>query len=62
MIKILRSGQIWQPKRGAPFGNGNALKHGRSDRGARELRKRIAAYRRRVRALRDAIAKELDNG
>ncbi len=59
MIKILGPEQIWQPKRGAPFGNRNAFRHGRSDRGARELRRRIAAYRRRVRALRAALEKAL---
>jgi hypothetical protein len=62
MINILRPEQIWQPKRGAPLGNRNARKHGRSDRGARELRRRIAAYRRRARALRAAIEKALENG
>src|ERR1700741_269067 len=28
-IKMLRPGQVWQPRIGAPPGNRNALKHGR---------------------------------
>jgi len=49
-IKILRPEDLWQPKLGAPFGNRNALKHGREDRNARDLRRRIADWKKRVRA------------
>ncbi len=51
MIKMLRSDDVWQPKLGAPRGNRNARRTGPHDRDARLLRKRIAAFRRRAKAL-----------
>ncbi len=38
-------------RRGAPYGNTNALKHGRTTKEKRALRKRIAQWRRITRAL-----------
>jgi hypothetical protein len=50
MIKMLRPEDVWQPKLGAPFGNRNAWKHGRENRYTRGLRRRIADWKKRVRA------------
>lgn len=50
MIKRLGPDQVWQPKLGAPRGNRNALKTGAHDAPMRGWRKRIASWRRRVRA------------
>ncbi len=49
-IKMLRSDQIWQPKIGGRFGNRNALKTGAHRAEVRAWKKRVADWRRRVRA------------
>jgi len=51
MIKALRPDEVWHPKRGAPRGNRNAVKTGRYTAGARVLKRRIAEWRRKVRAV-----------
>jgi hypothetical protein len=43
-------------KRGAPFGNRNAVKTGRYTARQRDLKRRIAAWRRKVRAVLSARA------
>lgn len=45
-----------RPKRGAPFGNRNALKTGRHTADLLDLRKRIAAWRRQLRAMKSLLA------
>jgi len=50
MIKILRSQDVWQPKLGAPRGNRNHFRHGRSTTASKDMRKRIADFRRRAKA------------
>lgn len=47
---ILRERPPGAPKRGAPFGNRNAVKSGRHTAEQRALKRRIADWRRRVRA------------
>jgi hypothetical protein len=49
-INLLRPGDVWQPKIGGRFGNRNAWKTGAETAAIRDLQKRIAAWRRRVRA------------
>jgi hypothetical protein len=49
MFKPLRPDQVWQPKLGPPFGTKNALKTGEHIAAVRDWRKRVAAWRRRVR-------------
>lgn len=49
-IKLLRSDEVWQPKIGGRPGNRNALKTGFYDARMRDLRQRIAVWRRKVRA------------
>ena len=49
MIKLLRSDEVWHPKRGAPFGNRNAVKSGWRAAAARDLRRRIRAWQKRTR-------------
>jgi hypothetical protein len=49
-FKPLRQDEVWHPKNGAPFGSHNALKTGLHTLEIRDLRKRIAAWRRSVRA------------
>ena len=51
MIKILRLDEVWQPRVGAPNGNRNARRTGRHDAEAMSLRRRIAQFRRRAKAL-----------
>lgn len=46
------------PKRGAPFGNNNALKHGQYTRARRALNADISAYVRRCRELIDGLPKK----
>ena len=55
MIKLLRPDEVWHPKRGAPRGNRNAVKTGRHTAEIRALKRRIAAWRRRVRAVLAAV-------
>jgi hypothetical protein len=50
MIQRLRPEEVWHPKRGAPYGNRNAYRTGRHTAGQRDLRHRIADWRRRARA------------
>lgn len=50
MIKPLHPDQVWQPKLGAPTGNRNALKSGKHTVAVVDWRKRVASWRRRVRA------------
>lgn len=50
MIKPLRPEDVWQPKKGAPFGNRNAFKTGAHAAPVRDWRKRVADWRRRARA------------
>jgi len=52
-INLLRHEQVWQPKIGGRFKNINALKSGLHTTAVRDLRQRIALWRRRVR---DALA------
>ncbi len=59
MIKMLRPEDVWQPRLGAPRGNRNAHKHGRSDAAMRALRARIAAFRRSARAALKEVAEEV---
>jgi hypothetical protein len=49
-INILRPDQVWQPKIGGRYGNRNAFKTGAHTAPVREWRKRVAQWRRRVRA------------
>jgi len=53
-IKLLRPDEVWQPRTGGTLGNSNALKTGMHTSEIRDLRRRIAAWRQRVRA---ALAK-----
>jgi len=46
-------------RRGAPYGNTNALKHGRTTAEKRALRKRIAEWRQTTRALLAYAEREL---
>jgi hypothetical protein len=46
----LRPEQVWHPHFGGTFGNGNALKTGAHTAEVRAWRKRVADWRRRVRA------------
>ena len=55
MIKLLGPEDVWHPKRGAPRGNRNALKTGLHTAALRDLRQRIAAWRRQVRAVLAAL-------
>jgi len=48
---MLRAFDVWQPKRGAPFGNRNAFKTGMHTKVPRALRKEIARWKRETRAL-----------
>ena len=50
MIKLLHPDQAWQPKLGAPVGNRNAFKTGKHTVALVDWRKRVASWRRRVRA------------
>jgi hypothetical protein len=50
-INILRPEDVWQPKRGAQFGNRNAFKTGLHAKEPRALRKQIAQWKRETRAL-----------
>ncbi len=50
-IKMLRSEDVWQPKRGAPPGNRNAWKTGAHRKEYRDARKQIAAWLRTTKAL-----------
>jgi len=56
---MLRPEEVWQPGLGAPRGNRNAVKHGRETADKRELRRRIAAFRRNARALILQVRNEL---
>ncbi len=49
-INPLRPEQVWQPKIGGRFANRNALKTGAHGAELRAWKKRVAAWRRRVRA------------
>ncbi len=55
MIKPLCPDAAWHPKRGAPLGNRNALKSGRHTNEMKDLAKRIADWRRRVRAVMSSL-------
>ncbi len=48
---ILRQRPEGSPKLGAPYGNRNALKTGRHTAERRALKRRIAGWRRKVRAV-----------
>ena len=50
-IKGLRFDEVWQPKIGGRWGNRNAYKTGLNTAEMRNLRRRIAAWRRDVRAV-----------
>ncbi len=50
-IKLLRPEQVWQPRIGGWPRNRNALKNGLHTAEVRDLRSRIAAWRRRVRGV-----------
>jgi hypothetical protein len=50
-IKMLRSDDVWHPRVGAPLGNRNRLKTGYHARECKEMRRRIAQWRRETRAL-----------
>jgi hypothetical protein len=49
-FKPLSPEDVWHPKSGPPFGSRNALKTGLHGREIRDLKRRIAAWRRAVRA------------
>jgi hypothetical protein len=57
-INPLRPEQVWQPKIGGQFGNGNALKTGAHTEPVRAWRKRVADWRRRVRVALAAVPNE----
>lgn len=50
-FNALRPDEVWHPKSGPPFGSRNALKTGLHTAEIRNLRSRIAAWRRLVRNL-----------
>ena len=45
-IKLLRPEDVWQPHRGAPFGNSRARKTGLHTAEMKDLRRRIRAWKR----------------
>jgi hypothetical protein len=49
-FKPLHSSDVWHPKSGPPFGSRNALKTGLHTAEIRDLKHRIALWRRKVRA------------
>jgi hypothetical protein len=49
-FKPLGPEDVWHPKSGPPFGSRNALKTGLHGREIRDLKRRIAVWRRAVRA------------
>lgn len=55
-IKLLRPDRVWQPKVGGDHGCRKALKTGLHTREIRDLKRRIAAWRRTVRAVLNAAA------
>jgi hypothetical protein len=55
MFKPLRPGQVWQPKLGPPFGSHNAFRTGAHVAEVRNWRKRVTAWRRRVREVLAAV-------
>ena len=58
-IKMLRPGQVWQPKRGAPRGNRNAQKHGAYAREAMALRRQVTAWKRMTKVLMKGAKEQL---
>jgi hypothetical protein len=50
-IKLLRPDEVWQPRIGGTAGNSNARKSGFYTSEWQALRKKIAAWRRRLHAL-----------